>query len=274
LFSAWSLASSPRTSAESTLEKELKWLPPLAAQLPVRIPTVLVEGTPGDVYPFKWSVYEWLEGEIAAPAVAGTKQLAVDLADFILAIRAVDVPDGRVKAPRSYRGEALIDRDLRTRAAINACKRMIDADAATRVWDAALELPPFAGTPLWFHGDIKPHNILMLGGRLTGIIDFGCLAVGEPAVDQIVAWNLLTGDAREAFRRALSAADVIWQRGRARALSIGLAELSNYKDSNPRLAAVSRFQIGQVIADHGSHKRGCRVELTQWRVAAMPELTE
>lgn len=239
--------------AEKGIEKEIEWLPRLAPLIPFRVPKVLAAGAPGHSYPFKWSVYEWLVGKDATPLIAGSEQLAGDVADFVLALRQIEVPEDPDSCPSgSYRGGPLIDRDLWTRAAITASAGLIDTSAATAVWESALDLPPYQGPPRWFHGDIKPDNILTNGDRLVGIIDFGCLAVGDPAVDQIVAWNLLTGSAREAFRDALASDEVTWARGRAWALSIGLLQLPYYKDSNPRLATASRYLISEVIADYRS----------------------
>jgi aminoglycoside phosphotransferase (APT) family kinase protein len=79
------------------------------------------------------------------------------------------------------------------------------------------------------------------------VIDFGCLGVGDPACDAIVAWNLLPSTAREAFRLALNADDATWARGRGWALSIALIQLPYYKDTNPALAANARHVISRLI---------------------------
>jgi aminoglycoside phosphotransferase (APT) family kinase protein len=237
--------------AERGIEKEIEWLPRLAPHIPFPIPEVLGVGEPRDGYPFRWAIYTWLAGEEPTPRVAGSKQLATDLAEFVLALRDVQIRDGTgVNLPESYRGGSLVDRDAFTRAAIVGSAGLIDTSAATEVWESALELPQYQGARRWFHGDIKPDNILTNRDRLTGIIDFGCLAVGDPAVDQIVAWNLLTHESRKVFRDLLAADEDTWARGRAWALTIGLLQLPYYKESNPRLARVSKYQIGEIIADY------------------------
>jgi aminoglycoside phosphotransferase (APT) family kinase protein len=243
----------PRTpGAVGALEKEQRWLPVLAPHLPVRVPTPLAAGTPTAGYPLRWAVYEWLDGDVATHGtVADLDAFATDVAAFLLALRAVDLPDEAARASlRTYRGEPLALRDAATRAAIAESAGLLDVDLATAVWRDALRLPPYDGPPTWLHGDMKPDNLLVHDGRLTGVIDFGVLAVGDPTVDQIVGWNFLTGEARSTFRRRLGADDVTWRRGRAWALTIGLVALPYYRHTNPRLAAVSSHQIAQVLADY------------------------
>src|ERR1700733_12619765 len=47
------------------VDKEQKWLPILAPQLSFTIPKPLALGQPSNDYPSKWSIYEWIPGEIA-----------------------------------------------------------------------------------------------------------------------------------------------------------------------------------------------------------------
>ena len=44
------------------LEKEWEWLPRLAPHLSLRIPVPVALGEPTETYPFRWAVYEWIEG--------------------------------------------------------------------------------------------------------------------------------------------------------------------------------------------------------------------
>lgn len=105
--------------------------------------------------------------------------------------------------------------------------------------------------PVWLHADLSPGNILLTDdGRLGGVIDFGCMGLGEPAVDLIAAWNLFTGPAREAFRAAVTGGDddAAWARGRGWALSISLIQLPYYRHTNPVMVASSKFVIDEVLA--------------------------
>src|SRR5262249_56563105 len=128
----------------------------------------------------------------------------------------------------------------------------LDTDTATAAWEAALRTPAWDGPPVWLHGDLQSGNLLAVGGRLSAVIDFGCLGVGDPACDLAVVWNLLPADVRQAFRAALPVDDATWARGRGWALSLGLGALSHYHSTNPVLAGIGRHAIAAVLADHSA----------------------
>jgi aminoglycoside phosphotransferase (APT) family kinase protein len=235
----------PRISAAvPNVGRENHWLPRLAPDLPVAIPGPLGLGAPGEGYPWSWSVVRWLEGE---NPVAGqvTDLLAQDLAEFVLALRRVDVTD----APRQGRGCPLAERDSYTREAIGQLHGVIDTDAVAEVWEQALKLPDWPGPDMWSHGDLSPGNVLVVDGRLSAVIDLAGVGAGDPTVDLIVAWNLLPAKARDTFRGVLQADDETWLRGRAWALSISLIQLPYYQHTNPVLAGNSRHVIREVLTD-------------------------
>ncbi len=234
------------------VDKEYRWLPRLAPHLPLAIPVPLAKGIPGEGYPWHWSVYRWLEGENATiERIAEEGQAARDLAQFIAALQRIDPlgwpPPG---PPNSSRGVPLSTRDSETRAAIATLEGTLDASALTSAWEAALQAPAWGGPPVWIHGDLSPLNLLVERGRISAVIDFGCLGVGDPACDLIVAWNLLSDETRNVFRAALPVDDATWARGRGWALSIGLIALPYYQITNPVLAGISQRAIDEVLADH------------------------
>ncbi|MBF6591265.1 MAG: aminoglycoside phosphotransferase family protein [Ktedonobacterales bacterium] len=234
------------------VDKEHQWLPRLAPLLPLAIPVPLAKGTPGEGYPWQWSVYRWLEGENATiERIADPGQAARDLALFIAALRRIAPMGGPPPGPpNSSRGVPLSTRDAPTRAAIATLHGMLDTDAVTAAWEAALQAPAWHGPPVWIHGDLQSGNLLAVRGRLSAVIDFGCLGVGDPACDVIVAWNLLSADTRDDFRAALPVDDATWARGRGWALSIGLIALPYYQNTSPVIAASARRTIAEVLADH------------------------
>jgi aminoglycoside phosphotransferase (APT) family kinase protein len=241
--------------ATNQVHKEQQWLPVLAPFLPLAIPIPLAKGAPGEGYPWHWSIYRWLEGENATlERLADPCQAATDLAQFIAALRSIDSTGGPLPgAHNSFRGAPLAVRDAPTRAAIarlDAMHYALDLDAATAAWEAALLAPAWHGPPVWIHGDLQSGNLLAQQGRLSAVIDFGCLGVGEPAMDLTVAWTLFSGKARDVFRAALAVDDASWARGRGWALSFGLIALPYYHSTNPVLAGIYRYAIDQVLADH------------------------
>ncbi|MFF3332513.1 aminoglycoside phosphotransferase family protein [Streptomyces sp. NPDC002888] len=232
--------------AVQSVEHEQRWLPRLGPRLPVAAPEPVGLGGPGAGFPWPWSVYRWLDGRNpVAGAVEKPTALAEDLAAYITALRGIDARGG----PPNHRGVPLASRDEFTRSAIDQLGGRVDTDAVTALWEEALHVPLRTAPPVWAHGDLSPGNVLVGDGRLAAVIDFGSVGVGDPAVDLIVAWNLLPASARATFREAVGADDAEWARGRGWALSISLIQLPYYWDTNPVLAENSRHVIGEILAE-------------------------
>ncbi len=239
-----------RPSAAGQVEKEGRWLPMLTP-LPLTIPRPLGLGKPDAGYPWHWSVTSWIDGETATmDRIADPMQAAATLAQFIKALQAIDPTDGPPSGPQNhFRGVPLVEMDATTREAIGNLRAEIDTGAANAVWEAALGAPAWADPPVWVHGDIQSGNLLARQGRITAVIDFGLLSVGDPACDLTVAWMLLSDDTRAAFRTAMSVDDAMWARGRGWALYAGVIALDYYRETNHALAATCRRAIGEVIAE-------------------------
>ncbi|HEX8600634.1 MAG TPA: aminoglycoside phosphotransferase family protein [Chloroflexia bacterium] len=234
------------------VEKEHRWLPVLAPHLPLAIPVPLAMGTQGEGYPWYWSVQTWLEGENASlDRITDQRQAAIDLAQFVAALQQIDPAGGPLAGSHNFgRGEPLAMRDNQTREAIAALHGMIDTSSASEAWEAALMAPAWHGPPVWVHGDLQSGNLLAVRGRLSAVIDFGGLGVGDPACDVMTAWLYLASETRDVFREALQVDDATWARGRGWALSVGLIALPYYRSTNPILAGIARRAIDEVLADH------------------------
>ncbi|MDO8410384.1 MAG: aminoglycoside phosphotransferase family protein [Phenylobacterium sp.] len=202
------------------VEKEQMWLPRLAPGLPLSIPAPMAVGAPGRGYPFPWSICAWIAGETVAAAADGLdhEALAQDLADFLLALHAVDASEGPPAGPHNFhRGGDPAVYDGQTRAAVQALGDQIDGAAALALWDEALATR-WDRPPVWIHGDVAPGNLLVRNGRLAAVIDFGTCGVGDPACDLAFAWTVLEDAARDTFRQRLGLDDACWLRGQAWAL--------------------------------------------------------
>ncbi|MEV2214005.1 aminoglycoside phosphotransferase family protein [Streptomyces sp. NPDC050997] len=234
--------------AVEDVRHEQRWLPRLGPRLPFATPEPLALGGPGTGFAWPWSVYRWLEGgNPVVGALTEPELLAKDLAAFVGALRRID-PDG---GPPGYRGAPLAARDEEMRAALAQLEGRVDTAAVTARWEEALRAPEYAGPPVWAHGDLMAGNLLVTGGRLTGVIDFGTVGVGDPAVDLITAWCLLPATARGLFREAVDVDEAEWARGRGWALSIAAIALPYYWHTNPPVAENSRHVIGEVLAEAG-----------------------
>jgi aminoglycoside phosphotransferase (APT) family kinase protein len=189
----------PRVAgATEQVDTEFLWLPRMSPHLPLAIPVPLALGQPGEGYPWSWSVCQWLIGESAqtsAPPISARQRMIwrTSLLPSSVSMLWAGHLLGRQTPPR---GVPLSTRDASTRAAIAELSGRLDPDAVTAVWEAALQEPAWHGPPVWTHGDLLPGNLLVHEGRISAVIDFGCLGVGDPACDLIVAWTLLSAQTR------------------------------------------------------------------------------
>jgi aminoglycoside phosphotransferase (APT) family kinase protein len=242
------------------VDKEHRWLPILAGHLPLPIPEPVAMGQPGSGFPRPWSVYRWIEGDPASiDRVADLTAFAADLARFLASLHTVDTGGGPPPGQHNFfRGGPLATYDAQSRRSIELLAGEIDAEAATEVWDAAL-VSVWEQPPVWVHGDVAPSNLLVAGGRLRAVIDFGGIAVGDPACDLVMAWTFFTGTSREAFRHGLPFDDATWARARGWALWKALVTIAREKErGEDALAAARGFGwsrsprgvVDLVLADH------------------------
>ena len=238
---------------EAQVEKEQRWSPQLAPLLPLPIPEPLAMGQPGNGYPWRWSIYRWLEGETATTErIADLRVFSVRLAQFLIALQRIDPTGGPPPGPNNfYRGGLLSTYDVETRQAIAALKGKIDIDAVTEVWEAALATA-WRGSPVWTHGDVSGGNLLVQEGELSSVIDFGQLAVGDPACDLSIAWTLFGGESREIFRAMLPLDADTWARGRGWTLWKALIVAADFTNTNAVEAAQPWRIIDDVLANHAT----------------------
>ncbi len=114
----------------------------------------------------QWAIYSWIEGENATvERITDPGQAATEVAHFITALQRIDPIGG--PPPGAHNAQ--------TRAAIASLHGRIDTEAATAAWETALQAPAWHSSPVWIHGDLQSGNLLAVQGRLTAVIDFGCL---------------------------------------------------------------------------------------------------
>nr|WSY51646.1 aminoglycoside phosphotransferase family protein [Streptomyces sp. NBC_00886] len=243
----------PRSDwADGEAAKEHTWLRHLAPRLPLAVPEPLGLGTPGCGYPWHWSVTRWLDGR--TPTVDGLADpglTARQLAEFLRALN--EIPAAGTLVPRAHPDLArapLADRDDATRAAIEAVDGVFDTAALTEVWDNALRAPAWDREPVWCHGDFHTGNLLTVDGRLSAVIDFGGLGMGDPACDLVIAYTLLSATTRSVFRSALGLDEATWTRGMGWALATGLNAYTSYAATVPHVAQQATRQLTEVLTEH------------------------
>lgn len=229
------------------VEKEQRWLPVLAQEVPLPIPVPVAQGKPSAEYPHAWSVYGWLEGRPAEDAVIDDLgRFAVDLGNFLLALQRVDPADGPLPGLHNwYRGGPLtryqreVDRGLAVFG---------HPGPAGVLWQSALDAT-WAGENVWFHGDIAVGNLLVRDGSLSAVIDFGTCGVGDPACDLAIAWTLFDAPSRAVFLETVGADEPMIARGRGWALWKALAGYATDVADGEDVRPGATYALDQLLGD-------------------------
>jgi aminoglycoside phosphotransferase (APT) family kinase protein len=233
------------------VDKEQRWLPVLARQLPLPIPLPVARGEPDAGFPYPWSVYRWLDGEPASTAqIDDLPAFASALAGFLTALRRVDATGGPAPGQHNFfRGGPLGTYEEETLQAIDALGDEIPTAAVVRVWEDAMSTA-WDRAPVWLHGDVAAGNLLVRDGRLGAVLDFGSSGVGDPACDMVIAWTFLSGSSRDRFRAEIDVDAGTWSRGRGWALWKALISLAGQLERGALQPAPARRDIERILADH------------------------
>ncbi|MBE9108845.1 aminoglycoside phosphotransferase family protein [Nodosilinea sp. LEGE 07298] len=236
-----------RQIAAALIEHEQTWLPQIAGQLPIAVPTPYRLGAPALAYPWRWSILPWIAGntaDLSPPRPAQAKRLG----QFLRALHIPAPPNAPVNpfrgVPLGQRAEAIVERLHRLRT-----KTALISPAIQAHWDAAL-VAPIDTPPTWIHGDLHPRNILVEGGLLTGIIDWGDLTSGDRATDLATVW-MLFGD-RNARLEAIAAygpvSEATLQRALGWAIFFGVVLLDTGLVDHPRHAMIGEQTLRRIAA--------------------------
>jgi len=245
------LVRAPRRAVAAELvEHEQTWLPMLAPRLPAAVPAPVRVGRPALGYPWSWSVLRWQPGRaLGTVPLPDRAPAAVEIGEFLADLH-VTAPDDVWQSP--YRGGSLRDRlDL---VAERVGRHAPDHAASLLAWfRAVLDQPDPPGPRLWVHGDLHPLNVLLDGGSLAAVIDWGDITAGDPACDLAIAWLGFDADAAAALRAAYDAGAThhldlatLWLRAQAWALHLTMVMLDS-SDDHPELAAVGRHGLMRML---------------------------
>ena len=235
-----------RESTALLIEHEQRWLPEMAARLPLPIPAPVRVGRAGAGYPWPWSVVRWFPGHTAlAVPPDDLRPVATALGQFLGALHQPAPPDAPHNPARSIPLDA---RTKRLHEHLDQLGDTLNRERVLAVWDRLVVTPRWPGPPMWIHGDVHPGNLVLHDGTLTAVLDFGDLASGDPATDFAVIWMLLPPEHRGALFSAAGrsrenpADEQVWRRARGWALAMGVAVLAHGGEDDP-LAALARRTI-------------------------------
>ena len=233
--------------------KEQELLPKLAPYLSISIPVPVKMGSSSKHYPYPFSIYKWLAGRSVNLLCLDEKtleQLAYDLAKFLLELQRITGVEELLPGQHNWwRGDHVSVYQNGAQTQIEKLIGVIDADKAMKLWQDACQTK-WDRDPVWIHGDIALGNILILNNNLSAIIDFGGMAIGDPACDLVIAWTLFKGRSRDIFIREMKLDANTWLRAKAWALWKASFELCQIKDKNSIKAMIQR-KIIEDILDEG-----------------------
>jgi len=242
------------TAADYALKvpKEQELLPQLAKRLSLSIPAPIKMGNPSSDYPYPFSIYKWLPGKsinLLTLPDQDKEQLAFDLANFLKELQAIIDVEGQAPGQHNWwRGDHVGVYDKGAREQIVDLADLINTTRALALWDQACTTRWYK-TPVWIHGDFAIGNMLIEGGKLSSVIDFGGSAVGDPGCDLVIAWTYLSGKARGIFMREMGLDADTWLRARAWVLWKATFELCQISDKNSPEAKTQKIIIDEVIYD-------------------------
>jgi aminoglycoside phosphotransferase (APT) family kinase protein len=235
-----------RLLAVDLIRNEQRWLPQLARRLPVPISVPVRVGVPDLGYPWPWNVVSWVDG-----VPADEMPLAATEAGRVGAfLRALHQP-GPPEAPRNaFRGGRLADREetmaLRL-PRLDSARLGVPPAQVRHSWEAAKQVP-VDRPAVWLHGDIHPRNVLVAGGELAAVVDWGDLCVGDPATDLAAAWMLFDNEAHGDLATAYGPMSAqTWERARGWALLFGVLLVDSGSDDDA-WADTGRLVLRRVLS--------------------------
>ena len=230
--------------------KEQKLLPLIKPYLSVNIPEPIKLGNPSYYYPFNFSIYKWLEGTSANLIAFDDKSLetiAVQLAKFLNELHGIQGVNGPSPGKHNgWGGEHVSVYDQGARKQIAELSGIVDQNKAIELWEQACKTKPNK-KPMWIHGDFAFGNFLIKDGALSAVIDFGGMAIGDPASDLVIAWTFLKDRSREIFIESMDYDSDTWLRARGWVLWKATFELCQTKDKNNPYAVKQKQIIKDVL---------------------------
>jgi aminoglycoside phosphotransferase (APT) family kinase protein len=238
-----------REAAAHLVENEARWLPVVSRLIPIPTPVPVRSGVASWRYPWSWTVSPWIDGTSALGlSPAERAPLARPLGETLAALHKPAPADAPLNPVRGV--------DVRSRDAAVRGRLTASASPAARgleaLWAELVDARPWSREPVWVHGDPHPGNVLVRGGHLAALIDFGDVCAGDPATDLAAGWLFFDAEARAEFRAAADArggyeaAD--WVRARAWALIMGTA-FDAHSDDDPAMAVLAAHTLTQVASD-------------------------
>ncbi len=209
----WVFRFPRRHIAVPLLATESRVLPAIADQLPLPVPSPSFLGQPTDVYPYPFAGYSLLPGRTACRAKLGEAErhaAALPLANFLRTLHELapkpdlDVPPDELRRLEMDHRIPMVRQRLERALELHLVKK----PAPLRQVIARTPKNWRPGTSTLVHGDLYARHLLVdKDNHLAGVIDWGDLHLGDPAIDLAIAYAFLPDAARATFLDAYGPVD-------------------------------------------------------------------
>ncbi|WP_349728626.1 phosphotransferase [Peribacillus frigoritolerans] len=194
-----------RPIAVTLIQVENQLLPSIAGTFPLAIPEPIFFGKPSTLYPYPFTGYKMVKGHLpVAGSVANKAESAKRFAHFLKALHSFPVeramrlgvqPDGMMRLDVSYRKKSLMENvsNLLKLGFFEQARAVKDFVETLGEWDVQHPVS-------LVHGDIHIRNVILDDeGVLAGIIDWGDVHVGNPAIDFSFLYSYFPKEVRRVF---------------------------------------------------------------------------
>jgi aminoglycoside phosphotransferase (APT) family kinase protein len=236
-----------RELAVQLIRHEQRWLGQLSPGLTLPVPAAVAIGGPGTGFPWQWSIIPWIDGESVDLAALDEDQ-GPALAAFLRSLHKPSPPDAPINPGRGVRLEIRRESFAECLNRLRSSSSVI-TPAIDRAWRDALAAP-ICETPVWLHGDMHAQNVLSKHGALAGVIDWGDMCGGDPAVDLCSVWGLLSDEsARRTALEAYAPDEALLARAKGWAILFGAVLFENGRVNSPRHAAIGEVTLRRLADD-------------------------
>ncbi|MBX3451486.1 MAG: aminoglycoside phosphotransferase family protein [Planctomycetaceae bacterium] len=233
-----------RAAAAGLLANEQAWLPILAPRLPLEIPVPVHIGKPSTLFPWPWSVVNWIPGLTAEHHSFAPADVSL-LAETLVSLHQ-PAPEAAPRNP--FRGVSLRAKNDLVKDRLHSLEQRdgITAQRLAAIWRDACHAPE-TEQRVWLHGDLHARNVVVNESRLVGLIDWGDLNGGDPANDLACAWTLIeSARLRRAILEAYGADDALVRRAMGWAIHFGLTLVNS---GEPRHVPMGSTVLNRLLAD-------------------------
>ncbi len=205
-----------REVAVALIETERRVLASIAAHGPLPIPIPLFAGMPDGEYPWPFAGYAVLRGRPLSSVRLDDdayESLAVSCGRFLRALHAIDALPLRASGLDTDRIGRLdharcMPKVLRRLGELSASGLLDEVAPFERLLDEVAPAGPRGDRLAIVHGDLYARHLLIGDDRrAAGIIDWGDVHLGDPAVDLAIVFEAFPPRTRDAFADAYGKID-------------------------------------------------------------------